>query len=130
MQAVHEMLLQSWSPTPGRRDTEVIRLFPATPWRWHDAAFSHLRAEGGHVVSAKRERNATTFFQIIAGKDGPVRIRDNFGGRTPRWSREGVRQEGRDFILHLQRGEIIEANLETPAATPPAPADAASPLAG
>lgn len=130
MQAVHEMLLQSWSPTPGQRDTEVIRLFPATPWRWHDVSFSHLRAEGGHVVSAKQERNATTFFQIIAGKDGPVRIRDNFGGRAPRWSREGVRKEGRDFILHLQRGEIIEANLETPAATPPAPADAASPLAG
>jgi alpha-L-fucosidase 2 len=130
MQAVHEMLLQSWSPTPGRRDTEVIRLFPATPWRWHDASFSHLRAEGGHVVSAKRESNATTFFQIIAGKDGPLRIRDNFGGRTPRWSRDGVRQEGRDFIIHLQRGETLEANLETPAATPPAPASAASPLAG
>ena len=33
--AVHEMLLQSWSPTPGKRDTEVIRIFPAMPWRWH-----------------------------------------------------------------------------------------------
>ena len=30
-QAVQEMLLQSWSPTPGQRDTEIIRVFPATP---------------------------------------------------------------------------------------------------
>ncbi len=30
MHAVHEMLLQSWSATPGQRDTEVIRIFPAT----------------------------------------------------------------------------------------------------
>ncbi|MGA2258131.1 MAG: hypothetical protein ABSG53_25985, partial [Thermoguttaceae bacterium] len=37
-QALQEMLLQSWSPTPGIRDTEVVRVFPATHWRWHDAA--------------------------------------------------------------------------------------------
>ena len=37
-QAVHEMLLQSFGG--------VVRLFPATPWRWHEARFSDLRAEG------------------------------------------------------------------------------------
>ena len=83
MQAVQEMLLQSWSPTPGKRDTEVLRLFPATPWRWHDASFTSLHTEGGHVVSAKRENNATTWLRIIAGHDGIVRIRDNFGNRPP-----------------------------------------------
>ncbi|MCC6133628.1 MAG: glycoside hydrolase N-terminal domain-containing protein, partial [Acidobacteria bacterium] len=96
-QAVHEMLLQSWSARPGTGDVGTIRLFPATPWRWHEAAFEDLRAEGGHRVSARRERNATTWFRIVAGKDGPVRIRDNFGGRVPTWSREGVRKSGRDF---------------------------------
>jgi len=55
MQAVQEMLLQSGSPTPGKRDTEVIRLFPAVPQDWHDAAFTDLRAEGGHRVFARRE---------------------------------------------------------------------------
>ena len=74
LQAVHEMLLQSWSPTPGQRDTEVLRIFPATPWRWHDAEFNDLRAEGGHRVSARRENNATTWFRIVAGKDGEIRI--------------------------------------------------------
>ena len=64
MHAVHEMLLQSWSPTPGQRDTEVIRIFPATPARWHDASFDDLRAEGGYLVSARRENGVTTWFRI------------------------------------------------------------------
>ena len=91
MDAVHEMLLQSWSPAPGtRRRPAVIRIFPATPWRWHEASFDDLRAEGGHRVSARRENNATTWFRIVAGRDGPLRIRDNFGGREPQWSRGEV----------------------------------------
>ena len=78
MQAVQEMLLQSWSPTPGERDTEILRIFPATPWRWHEASFTDLRAEGGCRVSARRENNATTWFRIVAGKDGEVRVRYPF----------------------------------------------------
>lgn len=35
MQATHEMLLQSWSATSGVPHSGAIRLFPATPWRWH-----------------------------------------------------------------------------------------------
>ena len=126
--AVHEMLLQSWSPTPGRRDTEVIRVFPATPWRWHDAAFDDLRAEGGHRVSARRENNATTWLRVVAGRDGPVRIRDNFGGRAPKWSRAGVTRAGDTFVVAMKSGEAIEARLEKPEQVPPAPPDAAAPV--
>ena len=126
--AVHEMLLQSWSPTPGVRDTEVLRLFPATPWRWHDAAFENLRAEGGHKVSARRQNNATTWFRIVAGKDGMVRIRDNFGERDPQWNRRGIKKEGNDFVVKARRGEVIEARLSIPAEIPPAPANVAEPV--
>ena len=126
--AVHEMLLQSWSPTPGVRDSEVIRLFPATPWRWHQASFEKLRAEGGHQVSARRENNATTWFRIVAGKDGLLRIRDNFGERNPHWDRRGIKKEGNDFVIKVRRGEIIEAELPTPTQVPPAPANAAQPV--
>ena len=70
MHAVHEMLLQSWSATPGTRDTEVIRLFPATSARWKDASFDDLRAEGGYRVSARRENGATTWFRVKASRDG------------------------------------------------------------
>ena len=128
MQAVHEMLLQSWSPTPGTRDTEVIRLFPATPWRWHDASFSDLRTEGGHRVSAQRRNNATEWFAITAGRAGAVRIKDTFEGRTPRWSRGGVRLEGGLYVVSLRKGQTVEARFDVPDAPPPAPADVAAPV--
>ena len=129
MQAVHEMLLQSWSPTPGTRDTEVIRLFPATAWRWHEVSFTDLRAEGGHRVSARREHNATTWFSLTAGRDGTVRVRDNFGGRTPVWSPAdlSVRKVAGNFEFVLKQGQSVEAALAKPSDIPPAPADAAEP---
>jgi hypothetical protein len=127
MEAVHEMLLQSWSPTPGKRDTEVIRIFPATPWRWHEASFTDLRAEGGHRVSAKRENNATTWFRIVAGSTGTVRIRDNFGGREPEWNIRGVQKIGDNFEVVVKKGAVVEAALAKPAVIPPAPANLAEP---
>ena len=81
-QAVHEMLLQSWSASPGVVDSEVIRVFPAVPKAWTDASFDDLRAEGGHRVSARREKGATVWLRVTAGRDGVVRIRDTFGRRV------------------------------------------------
>lgn len=137
MDAVHEMLLQSWDISPGaepRRPAAPafrpgpIRLFPATPWRWHDAAFEDLRAEGGHRVSARRENNTTTWFRIVAERDGSIRVRDNFGGATPVWNRPGVRKVGADYEITLRRGEAVEATLPKPAVIPPAPADLTVPV--
>ena len=51
-QAVHEMLLQSWGDT--------LRVFPAVPAAWKDAAFHDLRAEGAFLVSAVRREGRTT----------------------------------------------------------------------
>jgi alpha-L-fucosidase 2 len=122
--AVHEMLLQSWAAHPEAGGWGPIRVFPAMPWRWHDAAFTNLAAEGGHTVSARRENNATTWLRVTAGQAGELRIRDNFGGRTPQWSRAGVKKDGDDFVFNVTAGEVIEAVLPRPAAPPPAPADA------
>ncbi len=110
-QAVHEMLLQSWSPSPGRPDTEVIRVFPALPKAWADASFDDLRAEGGHRVSARREKGTTTWVRVTAGHDGVVRIRDSFGSRTVRWNRAGVARVGGNFEVTLKRGETIEGSM-------------------
>ena len=128
MEAVHEMLLQSWSATPGNRGAGAIRIFPATPWRWHDASFDDLRAEGGCCVSAKRRNNATIWFRVVAGKDGVVKIRDNFGGRQPNWNRDRVKKVGENFEVDLKRGETVEAGLDTPMEIPLAPTDAAKPI--
>ena len=128
LQAVHEMLLQSWSPTPGQRDTEIIRVFPATPWRWHDASFQELRVEGGHRVSAERKNNATSWLRLKAGKDGWVRIRDNFGGRTIDWSQQDIKKVGANFEVFLKRDAVIEARLKIPQAIPEPPANLAEPV--
>lgn len=126
--AIHEMLLQSWSATPGSGAWGVLRIFPATPWRWHDASFDDLRAEGGHRVSARRENNATTWLRVVAGRDGRLRIRDNFGGRQPNWDRPDVRKVGENFEITLKRGQVLTATLPKPATVPEAPADAAQPV--
>jgi len=110
-QALHEMLLQTWSPTPGVLDTEVIRIFPAVPHAWADASFDDLHAEGGHLVSARREHGRTTWLRITAGRDGVLRLRDTFGGRTIRWSRPGVQKIGSNFEVTLKRGDVIEGTI-------------------
>ncbi len=127
-QAVHEMVLQSWSPTPGERDTGIIRIFPAMPWLWHDASFDDLRAEGGHRVSARREGNATTWLRVVAGRDSVIRVRDNFGGREPEWSRRGVAKVGENYEVALRKGQTIEARLDAPNGPAARPDDAFEPL--
>jgi len=122
--AVHEMLLQSWDAHPGTGGWGAIRLFPAMPWRWHDAEFTDLMAEGGYKVSARRENNATVWFRITAAREGELRIRDNFGGREPVWIRPGVRKAGPDFIFTVRAGGVIEASLPKPTSIGPAPAGA------
>ena len=112
MQIVHEMLLQSWSPIPGKRDTEVIRIFPAIPQAWKTVSFADLRAEGGYRVSARRENGATQWFQITASKDGILRVLDNFNGKTPKWSRAQIHKSGEVFEIELKKGEIIEAKIK------------------
>jgi len=128
MNAVHEMLLQSWSPTPGERDTEVIRLFPAVPWRWHEASFDDLRGEGNVRVHAKRKNNATVWISLTAGRDATVRLWDNFEGRIPAWSGKEVRKVGNCFLMDLSEGETITATFDTPPRVPERPADAAEPI--
>jgi alpha-L-fucosidase 2 len=110
-QAVHEMLLQSWSG--------VIRVFPAMPTHWHRAAFDDLRAEGGYRVSARRDNNATMWLKVAASRDGLVRIRDNFGGATPAWSRPDAKKVGSDWQWQLRAGEAVEARLPTRQQAPP-----------
>lgn len=105
-QAMHEMLLQSWG--------DVIRVFPATPPRWLDAAFEDLRAEGGYRVSARRENLGTTWIKVTASQDGVVKIRDNFGGRQPVWNRPEMKKVGRNWQCPLKAGESVEARLPKP----------------
>jgi alpha-L-fucosidase 2 len=108
-QAVQEMLLQSWSPTPGRLDTEIIRVFPAAPTRWQDVEFRDLRAEGGHVVSARRALGRTTWVKIVPGHSGVVRLRKPSGADVPQWNVVDVKVVGDNFEIPVRQGQPIEA---------------------
>ena len=72
--AVMEMLLQSWGG--------VIRVFPAVPEFWHDAAFVRLRAEGAFLVSAKLARGAVEFVRIESEKGGRCVLKNPFDGEV------------------------------------------------
>jgi alpha-L-fucosidase 2 len=128
MQAVQEMLLQSWSAMPGQRDTEVVRIFPSTPWSWHNTSFENLRAEGGWMISAQRTNNATVWFKISATRNGLLRIRDNFGGREIKWNVKDVVKTGDNFEIKLKAGQSVEAEMAVPEIVPEAPADVARPV--
>lgn len=108
-QAVHEMLLQSWSPTAGKINTGILRLFPATPKKWADVSFTDLRTEGGYTVSATRKNNQTVWFRVIASKTGTVRIQDNFQGKSPKWNLNKVKKNGNIYEVKLDKGQKLEA---------------------
>jgi len=65
---VQEMLLQSYSGS--------LKIFPAVPTSWRDVSFTTLRAEGGFVVSASREGDASTEVNIVAEAGGTLRIQN------------------------------------------------------
>ena len=63
---VLDLLIQSWGGT--------IRLFPACPAAWPDAAFHNLRAEGGFIVSARRKAGKTQWVRIKSLAGEPCRV--------------------------------------------------------
>jgi len=94
-----DMLLQSWGGT--------IRIFPACPPGWADAAFHDLRAEGGFLVSAVRRDGMTQFVRIRSCAGEPCRIKADFGGPAilagPAGAR--LRESGGMLELDLKSGE-------------------------
>jgi alpha-L-fucosidase 2 len=120
MEAVHDMLLQTWPVSIAKDPTPVIRIFPAMPWSWHNASFDDLRAEGGFIVSAKRQNNATTSFKIKATVSGQLRLRNNFGEAQPKFNRK-VKKVGSDFVVKLKKGQTLTGKLAKPKQIPPQP---------
>ena len=115
-QAVHEMLLQSWSPTPGTATPRSSASSP--PCRGVDA--SVVRRPAGRRrpprVGAPRERRD----HVAAGSgrtDGVVRIRDTFGRRPVKWTLVGqasslsVTKTGNTYEVTLKKGETVEGRM-------------------
>lgn len=111
MQAIQEMLLQSWSPTPGMVNSGVLRIFPATPKEWADVSFKDLRAEGGYSVSASRKKGKITALSITVKKAGTLRIKDAFDGQQPKWNLKGVKQQKGIYEITVKAGQHIQAQF-------------------
>jgi len=95
--AVNEMLLQSWG--------DKLRLFPAVPPEWRDAAFTELRGEGAFVVSAWRKNGAFVRAEILSEQGAPLRIEHPHPGRkiTIRQLRKSF-PPGKDIRLATKPG--------------------------
>ncbi len=104
VQAVHEMLLQSWG---GR-----IRVFPAVSERWADVSFDNLHAEGGFRVSAERRGGRTHWVRIQADAGGLLRLRDLFDGNNVTWNRSDVNLVGQNYECRLASGEVLEGRVQ------------------
>ena len=74
MEAVHEMLMQSWGGT--------IRVFPALPDAWKNVSFRDLRAEGGFAVSASRKAGETQWVGVRSLAGRPCRINLGLKGKV------------------------------------------------
>lgn len=92
--AIMEMLLQSWD---GR-----IRVFPAIPPAWREAAFHDLRAEGAFLVSALRRNGAVIWVQIISEKGRPCKLANPFP--SPEMILEDLGSHKRTVV----RGKTVE----------------------
>ena len=95
-QAVHEILLQSWGG--------VIRVFPAVPSRWHEAAFDDLRGRRGiprlRLPPEQRDHLAQGGGQPRRPGEDSRQLRRRAArlerpGRNESWRRLGSSTEGR-----------------------------------
>lgn len=98
MEAVHDMLLQSWG---GR-----VRLFPAVSEKWPDASFDQLRAEGGFVVSAERKAGETVSGTMRATVDGELCL-DARGLEQVEWKGGKPALSRGLWVLEMKRGQTL-----------------------
>jgi len=104
MQAVHEMLLQSWGG--------VVRVFPAVSEKWKDVSFEDLRTEGGNRVTATRAKGVTTSVAIHVRAEGKLRLRDPFAGAAPVWTGSQPTKVGDIFEFDAKAGDQIDGKVE------------------
>jgi hypothetical protein len=122
--SIQELFLQDWGG--------ALRVFPAVPSAWTEAAFDQLRADGAFLVSAVRHNGRTAWVRIesLAGQTcrlvvsdwdaGVVRAstRGEGGGPAPRLTRTSAGA----FVIDLSKGASVtlapEVGTSLPGVTP------------
>lgn len=95
--SLHEMLLQSWG--------DKIRVFPAVPDEWKEAAFDNLRTEGAFLVGAVRKAGKTQFIKITSLAGEPCRIKADLESPT------AVSSTGKVSITRVEEG-VYDVDLK------------------
>ncbi|WP_037303176.1 glycosyl hydrolase family 95 catalytic domain-containing protein [Amycolatopsis orientalis] len=101
-QSLHDMLVQSWEG--------VIRLFPAVPAKWADAALRDFRTEGAFLLSASRQGGKTRWVKVVSEAGAPCVLRTDLEGELTVRDRTGRPKRWRrlangDVRIDLRRGE-------------------------
>lgn len=101
VQCIFDMILQGWG---GK-----IRVFPAMPDNWKNAAFHNLLTEGAFEVSAKRVNGKTLFVSVksLAGEPCIVETditQPSFKGKS---SKEIARISEGVYQINLRKGETV-----------------------
>jgi alpha-L-fucosidase 2 len=98
-QGVHELLLQSRNG--------YIEVFPAVPHSWQNVSFNTLRAEGGFLVSAKKENGVPSQITVFAEQSGLLKIKLPF--KTFLFANPQKKFEVKNSIVEvmMKKGEAI-----------------------
>ena len=102
--SIQDMLLQDWGG--------ALRVFPAVPAAWTDAAFDRLRADGAFLVSAVRHDGRTAWVRIESLAGTPCRV------VVPDWDSVVVRAHtgpapnvtkgtAGNYVIELHRGASV-----------------------
>src|SRR5216110_1889547 len=113
--SIQELVLQDWGG--------ALRVFPAVPAAWTDAAFDRLRADGAFLVSAVRQGGRTAWVRIESLAGAPCRL------VVADWDSTVVREHtgplprvtkgtAGDYVIELRRGASV---VLAPDATTPLP---------
>lgn len=101
-QSIHDMLLQSWGG--------VIRPLPAVPSTWQECVFTDMSAQGGFLVSARRQAGQTAWIRVESRAGEPFVIEIDIAqpvavvdGQSRPLERAGAQQ----WRCHLAKGETI-----------------------
>src|SRR6266516_2326468 len=113
--SIQDLFLQDWGGT--------LRVFPAMPNAWTDAAFDRLRADGAFLVSGVRHDGRTAWVRIESLAGQPCRL------IVPDWDSAVVRAHvgpvpnvtkgaAGDYVIDLRKGTSV---VLAPDATTPLP---------
>jgi alpha-L-fucosidase 2 len=71
-QSIHDMLCQSWGG--------VIRVFPAVPDKWADAALDNFLTQGAFLLSAVRKAGKTSWVKLTSQAGEPCLVKHGISG--------------------------------------------------